>query len=128
MTELSSTRPGLKHGAFSASEIARRQRKWYDRLMWRVRTATGRTSLRTRLAIEKIAYYRARIELADEWLAEQPDPLFRDRATGELWPVVSRVDEWTSAEARYVAQMPSGAASGLGDLARQLARPRGRAS
>lgn len=109
-------RAPLKHGATSGSgagalrtsDLGKLQRQLYDRLLWRVRRATGRTTLGTRLALEKVAYYGARIELADAWLAEQRDPLFRDRSSGELWPIIAKVDEWVSAQARYVAQLPGG--------------------
>lgn len=63
--------------------------------------AVGRPStLRERELLQELA---ARLHQADRvqaWLEEQPDPLFRDRATGELHAVVARLDDWLTAVGR----------------------------
>jgi hypothetical protein len=96
----------LKAGHYSAAKFGPLQAVLYDRLLRRCTRSSGRTSLRTRLAVRKVAYYRAKIALAEAWLDEQADPLFADRAKGEMHPMHDRIDEWQSAEARYLAQLP----------------------
>jgi hypothetical protein len=101
-------RAALKSGAFSKREIGPLSAVLYDRLLSRFRDANGASTLKQRLLLRDIADCDARILLADEWLDSQADPLFRDRRTGELWPIVDSRDGWARVRAALIDKLPDG--------------------
>jgi hypothetical protein len=120
----------LKHRAYSRRKMrgpwAREQRNLQDRVRSALGLARGATSpLRVRLIVEKAAWYRTLLLTSYEWRLAQPDPVFKDRAAGELHPVIAREEEWMSALSRLLAQLPiDGTNLFEGDLASALAARR----
>jgi hypothetical protein len=104
----------LKSGAFSGVRIRALSDVFYDRHMWRLNAEHGPTTPRQRMIVRDIADCDAQIRLADDWLDAQEDPLFKDRGTGELWPIVDRRRDWARTRATLYDKLPDGSAEPLG--------------
>jgi hypothetical protein len=122
------------HGVYSETKMLPRSEIGYQRLRKALNKAVGRTTPAERRQMRYLARYEAWIAEAELWLATNAaQGMFVDAKSGQLHPLVDRIEGWTAAASRVVARMPERVVKALGevgqhDLARQLAQPRGRAS
>lgn len=114
----------VKHGAYRGRITGRAWGPLYSTLREAFCRAVERpTTLRERELLQDLAQRLWQIDAVQEWLEAQPDPIFRDRATGEVHAVVDRLDEWQTAASRLRERLweLAGVPSHDSDLVRALA-------
>lgn len=116
----------LRSGAFSATATRPASDRLYEHLRRRVVRSSGPTTPQLRLRLRLLATTLAKIELAELWLAQQDHELFRDALTGEVHPLIERVDRWVAAASPMIDRLPAGAARAIEDDLPTLLAARGR--
>ncbi len=105
----------VKSGATSRAIPRPSSETKYAHLRRAVVRASGKTTPRQRLQLRLLAIVLVRIERAERWLAQQPDEIFADAATGDLHPLIARVDHWSSVAAGMLERLPDAAKADLAD-------------